>query len=246
MSWRIALSFLLVVLWGCSSSSKVDPKSAEGLYALGEKYEKDERFEDAIAQFSQVKNKFPYNTLATSAELKIADIQFKREEFVEAQGSYQTFKELHPSHPRSDYVTFQLGLSFFNQLPPTIDRDLSIAEKALLYFDEVITSFSASSFVKDAKEYREKTLRMQAEKELYIARFYFKRESYDSALGRFENLTQKFPQSDFAPAALKGAALSAFRLKDAAKANEILQRLETQFPNARETSEAKEELKNGG
>src|ERR1041385_5795724 len=119
MVFRVALSALVLVLWGCSSGPKLDSNTAEGSFALGEKYEKDERFEDAIAQFSNVKNKYPYSTLATASELKIADIHFKREDYAEAQASYQTFKELHPSHPKIDYVTYQLGMSYFHQLPPT-------------------------------------------------------------------------------------------------------------------------------
>src|SRR5262249_18604911 len=154
----------------------------------GEKFEKDERYEEAIAQFNTVKNKFPYSKLATEAELKVAEINFKREEFVEAQNAYQVFKEMHPSHPKIDYVTYRLGLSFFNQLPSTIDRDLAVAERAILYFDEVIQSYPQSSHVKDAREYKTKSLKMLAEKEYYVGHFYFIRDFYDSALTRFEGL----------------------------------------------------------
>ena len=62
-------------------------------------------------------------------------------------------------------------MSFFNQLPSTIDRDLSVAERAILYFDEVITSYATSPFAKDAAEYKTKSLKMLAEKEYYVGRF---------------------------------------------------------------------------
>ncbi len=125
--------------------------------------------------------------------LRIADIHFEREDFIEAQNGYQYFKELHPTHPRIDYVTYQLGMSFFNQLPSTIDRDLQLAQKAILYFDEVTTSHSTSSYAAKAKEYKEKAVKMLAEKENYIAHFYFICDKYGSALGRYEEIIKTYP-----------------------------------------------------
>jgi outer membrane protein assembly factor BamD len=240
---RILTSLLVVLTFvGCSSTPDIDTSTPEGAYKLGEKYEKDERFEEAIAQFSTVKNKFPYSKLATEAELKIAEIHFAREEFVEAQSAYQVFKEMHPAHAKIDYVTFRLGLSFFNQLPGTIDRDLAVAERSILYFDEVVQSYSQSAYVKDAKEYKTKALKMLAEKEFYIGHFYFIRDYYDSALTRFEGLLEKYPGLGFDAKALYGAAYSAFKIKDLSKAKSHYQRLTSQFKDSEEAEKARRDL----
>src|SRR5258708_1670449 len=98
----ILLIGIFALLAGCSSTPEFDTSTPEGAYKLAEKYEKDERFEEAITQYTQVKNKHPYSKLATEAELRIAEIHFKREEYVESQNSYQVFKEMHPSHPQID------------------------------------------------------------------------------------------------------------------------------------------------
>lgn len=210
---------------------------------MGEKFERDERFEEAINQFGQVKNKYPYSKLATEAELRIADIHFKREEFVEAQNSYQTFKELHPSYSKADYVTFRLALSFFNQLPSTIDRDLSVAERAILYFDEVMQTYSRSEYVKEAADYKEKALKMLAEKEYYIGHFYLIRDYFESALGRFEGLLVKYPRLGFDAQALYGAAFSAYKLKEPEKARTYYERLNAEFPTSAEIEKARRELR---
>lgn len=232
-------------VWGCSSSDKLDSATAEGGYKLGEKYENDERYEEALAQFAIVKNKHPYSKYAVEAKLKIADIHFKREDWAEAQAAYQVFKELHPKHPRIDYVTYQLALSFFNQLPSTIDRDLTLADKAILYFDEVIASYPNSEYAPKAKEHKEKSLMMLAEKEEYIARFYFIRDMYDSALGRYEDLMNKYPGLGLDAKALKGAAISADKIKDIPKAKEYYQRLLKNFPDSDEAKQAKREMGEG-
>ncbi len=235
----VALSWLLT---SCSSTPEIDTSTPEGGYKLGEKYEKDERFEEAIAQFSTVKNKHPYSKLATEAELRIAEIHFKREEFVEAQNAYQVFKEMHPSHPKIDYVTYRLGLSFYSQLPTTIDRDLAVAERAILYFDEVVQSFGSSQYVKDAKEHKAKSLKMLAEKEWYVGNFYFIRYKYESALGRFEALLDRYPGLGYDAKALYGAAVSAFKIKDMPKAKGHYQRLMTQFKGTTEAEKARREI----
>lgn len=239
-SLLFALTFVLLA--GCSSSSTIDTNTPEGAFKLAEKFEKDERFEEAIAQYNQVKNKHPYSKLATESELRIAEIYFKREEYVEAQNAYQVFKELHPSHPRIDYVTYRLGLSFFNQLPSTIDRDLSVAERAILYFDEVVQSFSKSAYVKEAADHKIKALKMLAEKEYYIGNFYFIRDRYESALGRFEDLLIKYPNLGLDAKALLGAAVSAYKTKELAKAKSYYQRLITQFKDSDEAQKARREI----
>ncbi len=242
MIFRVALLLMSVVFVGCSSGPKLDSSTAEGAFAVAERYEKDERYEEAIAQFQQVKNKFPYSSLATEAKLRIADINYKREEYAEAQAAYETFKELHPAHPRSDYVTYRLGMSLYHQLPETIDRDLSLADKSMLYFDEVVSSFPNSEFATPSKEQKQKLLDMLAQKELYIADFYFKRGKFDSALGRYEGAAEKFPNTSGLARALKGAAISAKRNSDMTKANLYLQKLNAQFADSKEAKEAKEAI----
>lgn len=232
----------IVSLSGCSSSPEIDTSTPEGAFKLAEKYESDERFEEAIAEYTQVKNKHPYSKLATESELRIADIHFKREEFVEAQNAYQVFKEMHPTHAQADFVTYRLGLSFYNQLPPTIDRDLSVAERAIIYFDEVIQSFAKSQYVKDARDYKEKALKMLAEKENYIGHFYFIRDHYESALGRYETLLDRYPGLGLDAKALYGAAVSAYKIKELNKAKNYYRKLITDYKDTSEAAKARGEL----
>ena len=135
-----------------------------------------------------------------------------------------------------------MGLSFYKQLPSTIDRDLSVADRAILYFDEVINSYSASPYVKEAQEHKTKALKMLAEKEYYIGNFYFIREKYDSALGRFEGLIARYPGLGQDAKALYGAAVSAYKTKDLGKAKTFYQRLVTEFRDSEEAKKARHEI----
>lgn len=219
-----------------SSCSSMDMRSdtAEGSFKIAEQFEKDDRYEEAIRRYKEVKNKFPYSQYAVKAELKVADVQFLSEEYGEAQISYQTFKDLHPKHEQIDYVIFRIGLSLYNQLPSTIDRDLTLAQEVVTTMEELIRRFPQSQYFKEATEHRLKTLKMMAEKEKYIADFYFKRSQWLAALGRYEDLYKKFPDSGFEPYALLRASQSADKLEDTSKSRAYLNLLKSKFPQSSE------------
>jgi outer membrane protein assembly factor BamD len=242
---RLSLFFALLISLssiGCSTIDQIDASTPEGAYKLAQEYEKDERYEEAIQKYQDVRAKHPYSHFATQAELKIADLQFDREFYVEAQSSYQLFKDFHPKHPQSDYVTFRLGLSYYNQLPKTIDRDLGAADKAILYFDEVMNSYPQSTYAAEAKAKKESALRMLAEKELYVADFYFKREVFDSALPRYEYLLKTYPNLGLEPRALYGAARSAFETGEKDRGVQHYSKLTSLYPSSPEAQRAKNEF----
>jgi outer membrane protein assembly factor BamD len=233
---------LSLFLCACTSSETFDTNTPEGAFKLGEKFQKDSRFEEALVQFNKVKNKFPYSNLAVEAKLKIADIHFEREEYPEAQAAYQVFKELHPNNAKADYATYQLAMSFYKQLPATIDRDLSIASRAILYFDEVLSTYPNSQYAPKARQGKSDTLKMLAEKEYYVGHFYFIRDHYEAALGRFEDLLRKYPGLGFDKEALYHAAVCAYRVKDYPKAKDYYSRLIRQYGKSSEAEAARKGL----
>ena len=237
--------FLHLAAWGLVSCSSDDKKSdtAEGAFALAQDYEKDERYEEAIRRYQEVKNKFPYSKYATMSELAVADAHFKQEAFAEAQVSYQSFKELHPKHPQIDYVTYRLAMSYYEQLPGTVDRDLTLANNAVTYFDEVIRQYPNSTYVNESKEKKVDCLKRLGGKEEYIADFYFKKELYESALARYESLYRNYPDLGFEAKALSRAALCAQRTGDLERAKRYVSSLKQKFPHASELREVEKEVR---
>lgn len=228
---------ITIFLAGCSSSEK-NLDTAEGLFESAQEYEKNDRFEEATRRYQEVKSKFPYSKLSVEADLALADVFYKKESFAEAQIAYQAFRELHPRHARSDYVLFQIGMSYFKQLPSTIDRDLSLAPNAIQTFDEFMRIFPQSQYREEALKNKNQALSWLAEKEKYIADFYFKRSFFESALNRYEGLIKKYPTSDLVAAALSQAVISSHKSGDLEKRKELLNQLQTQFPNSGELEAA--------
>ena len=240
----ILLAFILGLnlLTACSSDEK-KADTPEGLFAIAQEYEKEERYEEAIKRYTDLKNRFPYSSMATKAELAIADIHFKEESYVEAQLSYTTFRELHPRHAQIDYVIFRTGMSFFNQLPETIDRDLTVAHDAISSFTELITNYSSSSHVAEAKAKRDEAIKKLAEKEDYIGDFYFKRGFHESALPRYENLYKKYPGLGFDSRALGRIVISAKKINDPTKAQKYFEILKDKYSNTSDYDDARKAMR---
>lgn len=237
----ILLYASLAVLWSCAAGPKLESNSAQGKFKYAQALIEDNRYEEALIELGEIKNKHPYSRFAVLSELAIADLHFKRESFIEAQGSYELFKSLHPKHEKSDHVVFYLAMSFFNQLPSTIDRDLSVAKRALYYFKEVADKYPASEFAKKALEKSILARKMLAEKEFYIADFYFYRANYLSALGRYENALKFYPGIGFDARALFGASASSYRSGAIEKGEEYYNKLTSRFPGSDYSKKAKEE-----
>lgn len=231
-----------VLMTACSSTER-NSNTPEGAFAIAEEFDKGERYEEAIRRYTEVKNKFPYSNFATKSELAIADVYYKQESFAEAQVAYQMFKDLHPTSPQADYVQFRLGMSYFQQLPSTIDRDLSLANDTILNLSDLIKKYPNSQYVAEAKEKRTATIKMLAEKEEYIADFYFKREIYDSALGRYEGLYKNYGGLGFEKKALSRIVISAHKIDDKPKAEKYLKILAADFPGTSELKAAEKEMK---
>jgi len=234
---------LLPVLQSCSTVDK-DPSTAEEAFKIAQDYEKADRYQVAIQRYTDVKNKFPYSSLATEAELAIADVHYKSEDYSDAQISYQNFRELHPKHPKSDYVLFRTGLSYYQQLPETIDRDLTLATDAIYNFNELLKKYPESTYKSEAEDYRKKAYSMLTEKELYIADFYFKEKIYDSALLRYEGALNKYSGFDYDSRILKGAIDSSKELKNSEKEKQYTEMLMAKYPDSPEAQEIRK--KSGG
>lgn len=231
-----------LLLSGCSSVER-NAETPEGAFAIAEDFDKSERYEEAIRRYTEIKNKFPYSNYATKSELAIADVYYKQESYAEAQVAYQMFKEMHPTAPQSDYVYYRLAMSYYNQLPSSIDRDLTVANDAILNLSDYIKKFPNSEYIKDAKDKRSEAIKMLAQKEEYIADFYFKREIFDSALIRYEGLYKNYKGLGFDAKAIARVAICAKKIGDDPKSQKYINLLSKEFPNSTELKDAETELK---
>jgi outer membrane protein assembly factor BamD len=233
---------LVTFVGGCSSNSVSESNSAELAFNSAVEFENDERYEEALSKFNEVKNKHPYSKFAIESELHIADIQYKREAYIEAQTAYQLFKDFHPKNIKADYVTYRLAMSLYMQLPPTPDRDLAPSAKAIQYFTEVINAYPTSQYVKDSEDKKLACLKMLAEKEAYIGNYYFIRNKFEPAQRRYEQLLAKYPNLGLDEIAMYRAGISAFEQGERLEGRRHMEALLAKYPEGSYSSSARSAL----
>ncbi len=236
--------FILLVLfplvYSCSSTRPEGKTEAEVLYKEATELMKDKRYQMATEKLNTLRSQYPYSFYATHAELMQADILFHQENYVEASAAYILFKDFHPKHEQLAYVTSQIAESFYNQLPSTIDRDLTSAQEAIKYYEEILRTYPTSEYAKTAKEKLNTCEKMLEEREQYIADFYFKTKVFDSAIFRYQDILKIFKNPNLRDHSMLRLVKSYKALNNKAECVKLAQQFETEV----NSEQAKQEIKN--
>jgi len=193
---QVIVLFTILFLTSCAVERPQGKTEAEVLYKEAQELMADKRFLLATEKLNTLRSQYPYSYYATSAELTLADILFMQENYEESAAAYILFKDFHPKHRKIDYVIFKIAESYYNQKPPTFDRDLAPAIKAIKYYNELRSLYPSSKFLKDADKKIKKCNEMLISKEKYIADFYFRTKDYDSAKFRYSNMVRAFHEKE--------------------------------------------------
>ena len=183
---------IFAILIGCSTPRPEGETEAEVVFKEAQSLVEEGRYLLATEKLNTLRSKYPYSFYATHAELLLADVQFKQENYTEAAASYILFRDFHPKHEKSDYVLWKIAESFYNQLPETFDRDLSSANEAIKYYKELVRVFPRSEYIQNSNEKIEKCKQMLHDKEQYIADFYYKTEEWGAARYRYLDILNTF------------------------------------------------------
>ena len=190
------LFIALFLLSACSTPRPQGETEAEVTFKEAQALIEDGRYLLATEKLNTLRSKYPYSFYATHAELLLADVQYKQENYTEAAASYILFRDFHPKHEKSDYVLWRIAESFYNQLHETFDRDLSSANEAIRYYKELLRVFPKSEYIENSNEKIARCEKMLQDKEQYIADFYFKTEVWDAARYRYLDILKNFKDTD--------------------------------------------------
>lgn len=188
--------------------------------------------------FTELRDKFPLSPYAVLAELRLGDIHYFNEEYVEAVHFYEEFKRLHPSNPDVPYAIFQLGMCYFKQVE-SFDRDQTPAEKAADFFRYLIKNYPSSPFVGSAMGKYKICRQRMFEHDFSIGRFYYKSKKYWAAKERFTGVLSQYEFISNRDEVLYYLGMTYRYLNDEAKADEVLTTLVREFPQSAYGQEAR-------
>ena len=222
--------FIFILLFalfaGCAKEPPFDPVEK---FKEAEKEMQKLRFEEARKAYQEIQEKAPDRSYDADIMLRIADTYYGEEKYSEAMVEYQAFINFHPVHRDASYAQYQIGMCSYQELT-TIDRDPSVTRAALKEFQNLLVKYPGSPYEEEAKKYIAACKARLVEYELYVGRFYYKKGSYQAALGRLEKLLKDYPGSAAEPDALYYIGLSHQERGDRAKAITAFEALAAKYP----------------
>ena len=200
---------------------------------------------NAEPTFREIRREFPYSRFAALSELRIGDCQFKNEAYPEAIQTYRQFVRIRPSHKEIPYARFRIAEAYYNQIPggwfmtpPAHERDQTAARDALIQLRRFVVDYPKDQRVPDANKLMEKCMSMLAAHELYVARFYLKRDAYRGVISRLRGLLAAYPGSGVEPKALLMLGEVYLKTNEVEAARQALDELVQRFPDSGEAKKA--------
>ena len=113
------------------------------------------------------------------------------------------FIRSYPNHPAMDYAYYLKGVVLFKDrnllkeitMQDISDRDLSLLEKSFQSLKIMTELFPNSQYYEDAINRMTYLMNKISERELYVARYYMKKNAYLAALNRAKYVLETYPQS---------------------------------------------------
>jgi outer membrane protein assembly factor BamD len=248
----------LLLLGACATGSSSSGDSSSGL-RYGESAQAD--YERALLAFRRdncieaepafraVRRKYPYSRFAALAELRVADCKMKQDEWAEAITAYRQFVRFRPSHSQIPYARFRIAQAHFEQIPsewllspPSHERDTQSTQEALRQLRRFVLDFPEDQRIAEAQELIEKALKILAAHELYVARFYLRRDAYPAVVNRLRTMLTSYDGSGLEAEALLLLGETYLEMRDREQARRAFQELVDRYPDADEAEDAAEQL----
>ncbi len=232
---KIFSILFLVVLAGCAGKEPpFDPVKA---FRDAEEDMRKENFEKARKNYQAIEEKSPDKSYDAVLMLRVADTYYGEQKYSEALVEYQAFLNYHPAHRDAAYAQYQIAMCSYNELN-TIDRDPAPAYAVVKEMRKLLEKYPKSGYEDEAKKYIAICRDWIADYELYVARFYYKKDSYKAAITRCEKLLRDYPGSKAEKEALYYAGLSYTELGEKDKARARFETLAQKYPAMKKTAMA--------
>lgn len=178
---------LLLLLGGCgffTQRPEAVPPAAE-LYDKGDKELSKARYEEARTNFRRIVERHPESALAPRARFLMGEAYYREAEFDKAIKEFEAFMAFYPGHPIADLAQYRLAMSYYDQMKP-VEQDQALTQKALEQFKKLVKDYPQSRYAPDALAKLDICRGRLAQKELWVAAYYFKQGNLVGARQRLQ------------------------------------------------------------
>lgn len=202
--------FFFILVFSCSSPSEIKPgkeikfnknEKEDILYQRALKNFEEGKVQNSVDILKKIEKDYSYTDYAPKSLLLISYIYYESNELILALENLKKFKELYPANKNYPYAEFLTAISLYEQIN-VISKDQSPTLLALKQFNIILKNYPNTIYATEAKIRIDLINEQLAGKELYIARYYMKKEKWTSAIFRLQNVIEKYSKTIFIDEAL--------------------------------------------
>ena len=201
------LIFCLLIV-GCSKKEKVSIIEEEDfelqmISAFKEGYKE---FQDgdslyAAKKLNEAELLYPQSKWAPKAALMAAYVYYAQDYYYDAEAELNRFIKTYPNDKNISYAHFLLAVCYYEKIVDE-KKDLGPLLKAQNKFNFIIKEYPNSDFALDAKYKLDLIQDYLAQKEMYIAYHYVKKNKWIAAINRYKTVIEKYEKTIFVEEAL--------------------------------------------
>jgi outer membrane protein assembly factor BamD len=227
----ITIALALLLTGGCAwlrpAPTPILPP--EELYATGESQLEKRSYEEARQSFKKIVERHPNSSYAPRARFLMGEAYYREAEFGKAIKEFETFLAFYPRHQIADLVQYRLAMGYYDQLKP-VEQDQMLTQRALDQFKRLVKEYPESRYATDALAKIDICRGRLAQKELWVATYYFNQGNPSAARQRLELILKDYPRTLVIPETLWLLAEVNAREGRSRESQELLERLSSEFP----------------
>ena len=203
MPTRALLVGLLLAAGGCAYL-KPQPTPIlppDELYTQGEQELGRRKYYEAREPFRKITERHPNSAWAPRARFLIGEAYYREAEFDKAIKEFETFLSFYPRHEIADLVQYRLAMAYYDQLKP-IEQDQGLTAKGLEQFKKLVKEYPDSRYATDALAKIDICRGKLAQKEVWVATYYFSQGNPSAARQRLEFVLKEYPRTLVIPETL--------------------------------------------
>lgn len=245
-----------VVLASCASLNSApdgEPNyssDAEENLRLGNEALASQSYIEAGKYFEYVRSKFPFLEAARTASLRLADLDFEREQYLEARDRYRSFIKQYPTHPKVDYAAFRAAYTFYKEapsdfflLPPSSQKEQVSVKGTLNAMSDFLAQYPTSPYAAEAQKLLSDMRERLARHEMYVADFYSRRARWPAVVARLRVLLDTYPGVGLTEEAYWKLYEAHLKLNQPDEARRVLEEIQKALPNTPSAQRAQRLMK---
>jgi len=227
---HVLLAGLLLASGGCAwlRPAPVPILPPDELYSQGESELERRRYLEARDSFRKIVERHPNSSWAPRARFLLGEAWYREAEFDKAVKEFETFLAFYPRHQIADLVQYRLAMSYYDQLKP-VEQDQGLTVKAMEQFRRLVKEYPDSRYATDALAKIDICRGRLAQKEVWVAGYYFSQGNPGAARQRLEFVLKEYPRTLVIPETLYTLAEVNFAEGRNREAVELLRQLATDY-----------------